>query len=281
MSALSQKEGADPKVRPTWPATLRSWLRKVVVPAIVIAIWVMATMNRWIDPVYVPSPLDLWASLVTVWPRLPSAFVSSVSVTLAGLVSGSLLGLAIGLAMSYSRQVRELFGGVMDFLRPMPTFALIPLFVLWFGLGKAPQVALIMFGSAILLSLAAMEAVRNVPPIYVRAALLLGADRWTIYRTVILPAITPHLLGALRAAAAASWGRDVAAEYVGAQDGLGYLMIVQSQYLDTSGMWVVIIIYSLLALALDALLRSAQRPLTAWTERNARGGVVASVLGQN
>jgi ABC-type nitrate/sulfonate/bicarbonate transport system permease component len=87
-------------------------------------------------------------------------------------------------------------------------------------------------------------------------------------------------MGALRAAAAASWGRDVAAEYVGAQNGLGYLMIVQSQYLDTAGMWVIIIIYSLLALTFDALLRVAQRPLTAWTERNARVGVVASVLGQ-
>lgn len=271
---------AGPQERPASSGQMGVWLSKVLVPGAVIAIWVVASMNRWIDPVFVPSPLDLWASLVEVWPRLPSAFLSSVSVTLAGLAAGSIVGLALGLAMAYSEQVRDLFGGVLDFLRPMPTFALIPLFVLWFGLGKAPQIALIMFGSAILLGLATMEAVRNVPPIYVRAALLLGASRGTIYRTVVLPSITPHLLGALRAAAAASWGRDVAAEYVGAQNGLGYLMIVQSQYLDTAGMWVIIIIYSLLAISLDALLRAVQRPLTAWTERNARSGVVASVLGQ-
>ncbi len=89
---------------------------------------------------------------------------------------------------------------------PVPTFALIPLFVLWFGLGLAPQIAIIMFGTSIILGLATIEAVKNVPPIYIKAAFLLGANRMTIYRTVILPAILPHLMGAIRAAAAGAWG---------------------------------------------------------------------------
>lgn len=256
-------------------------LRKAVVPALLLAAWLVLSLNRWVDPLYLPSPADLWEAIKAVWPRLPSAFVSSVFVTLAGLVAGSVTGILIGLAMASSKTVRDLFGGLLEAIRPVPTFALIPLFVLWFGLGKAPQIVLVMFGSAILLSLATIEAVRNVPPIYVRASLLLGASRLTVYRTVILPAIVPHIFGALRAAAVAAWGRDVAAEYVGAQDGLGYLMIVQSQYFDTAGMWVIIFIYSLLALALDAVLRAAQRPLTRWTDRNVDSGVVANVLGQS
>ena len=261
-------------------ATLASGLRKAIVPALLLAAWLVLSLNHSVDPLYLPSPGDLWDALKAVWPRLPSAFVSSVFVTLAGLVAGSSIGILIGLAMASSKTVRDLFGGLQEAIRPVPTFALIPLFVLWFGLGKAPQIVLVGFGSAILLSLATIEAVRNVPPIYVRASLLFGADRLTVYRTVILPAIVPHIFGALRAAAVAAWGRDVAAEYVGAQDGLGYLMIVQSQYFDTAGMWVIIFIYSLLAFALDAILRAAQRPLTRWTDRNVDSGVVASVLGQ-
>ncbi len=255
-------------------------LRKLAVPTLLVATWLALSLNHAVDPLYLPSPSDLWEAIEALWPRLPSAFVSSVSVTLAGFVAGSVTGILCGLAMAASKTVRYLFGGLQEAIRPVPTFALIPLFVLWFGLGKAPQIAMVMFGSAILLSLATIEAVRNVPPIYVRASLLLGAGRLTVYRTVILPAIVPHIFGALRAAAVASWGRDVAAEYVGAQDGLGYLMIVQSQYFDTASMWVIIFIYSLLAISFDALLRAAQRPLTQWTDRNAESGVVANVLGQ-
>lgn len=254
-------------------------LRKAIVPAALLMVWAAVTTAGLIDPIFVPSPAGLVEAFKSLLPRLPGALLASTTMTIVGFVGGSAVGLALGLAMTYSRIARDLFGGVIDVLRPVPTFALIPLFVLWFGLGKAPQIALIMFGTAIILSLATLEAVRNVPTIYVRAALLFGASRWTIYKTVILPSITPHLLGATRAAAAASWGRDVAAEFIGAQTGLGYLMIIHSQVLDTAGIVVIIIIYSLLAIALDTVIRLAQRPITTWTERNTQTGTVAAILG--
>jgi hypothetical protein len=138
-NSLSKPNDGGSQRRPVWVAKTAMGVRKAMVPMLIIAVWVAATMSRWIDPVYVPSPLDLWTALVEVWPRLPSALLSSVGVTLAGFFCGSATGLAMGLAMAYSRHVRDLFGAVLDFLRPVPTFALIPLFVLWFGLGKAPQ----------------------------------------------------------------------------------------------------------------------------------------------
>lgn len=254
-------------------------IRRAAMPMAVALVWAVVTTAGLIDPVFVPSPAGLVAAFKELWPRLPGAIIASTAMTIAGFVGGSALGLGLGLAMTYSRTIRDLFGGVIDVLRPVPTFALIPLFVLWFGLGKAPQIALIMFGTAIILSLATLEAVRNVPTIYIRAALLFGADRWTVYKTIIVPSITPHLLGATRAAAAASWGRDVAAEFIGAQTGLGYLMIIHSQVLDTAGIVVIIIVYSLLAIALDTLIRLIQRPITAWTGRDASIGAEAAILG--
>jgi ABC-type nitrate/sulfonate/bicarbonate transport system permease component len=254
-------------------------LRRVVVPAAVIAAWLAVTLTGAIDPIFVPGPSDLEASFNAMRPELPEAIASSVLMTLAGFALGVLIGVAMGLAMAYSRIVREMFGGVLDFIRPVPVFALIPLFVLWFGIGRAPQIALIALGTSVILGVTTLEAIRNVAAVHIKAALTLGADRWTIYRTVILPSISPHLLGAIRVAAAVSWGLDVAAEFIGAQVGLGHLMIIRQSYLDTAGIVLIVLIYSVLAVALDFAIQRAERPFTRWTERRASLGAVASVTG--
>ena len=118
-----------------------------------------------------------------------------------------------------------------------------------------------------ILGTATYEAARNMPSIYIRAASNLGADKRTIFRTIIVPCIFPHLIGAIRVAAAVSWGLDVAAEFMGAQIGLGFLMIVQQIYLSTSGIITIVFIYSILAILLDQGIRRVELRLTRWTER--------------
>jgi ABC-type nitrate/sulfonate/bicarbonate transport system permease component len=252
---------------------------RALVPAIVIAVWALVSSINVVDPIFLPSPVALYSALVGMGPRLPESFLASVGMTLAGFIGGTAFGVFLGLLMAYSKGVRILFGGILDFLRPVPVFALIPLFVLWFGLGLAPQISLIILGTSVILGLTTIEAVKNVPQVYVRAALVLGANRWIIYRSVIVPSITPHMLGAIRVAAAASWGLDVAAEYIGAQTGLGHLMIVREQYLDTAAIIDIVIIYSCLALSLDFVIRVVARPVTRWTERSGNRGIVASIVG--
>jgi ABC-type nitrate/sulfonate/bicarbonate transport system permease component len=214
-----------------------------------------------------------------MWPVLGSAVVATVTMTLSGFLIGSAIGIVSGLAMAYSKVVRELFGLLFDFLRPVPVFALIPLFILWFGVGRTPQIVLIALGTSMILGVTTLEAIRNVPPIYVRAALNLGGTRQSIYRTVIIPSILPHLIGAVRVAAAASWGLDVAAEFIGSQSGLGYLMINRQSYLDTAGILVVVLIYGCLALALDQIIRRIELRMLRWTSRDIGEAYVASVLG--
>jgi ABC-type nitrate/sulfonate/bicarbonate transport system permease component len=172
-----------------------------------------------------------------------------------------------------------LLGTVFDFTRPVPVFALIPLFILWFGIGRAPQIALIALGTSVILGVTTLEAIRNVPVIYIRAALTLGADRQKIYLSVIVPYIIPHLIGAIRVAAAASWGLDVAAEFMGSQAGLGYLIILQQTYLRTAGIILLVIIYSILAVLMDLLIARLEVRITRWTGRRAGTGVVASIIG--
>lgn|GEM_PF-256599 len=255
-------------------------LRRLVVPALLFGAWIFVTRADIVATIFLPPPSDLWDSFRALQDRLPSAIAQSVVMTLTGFLLGTLFGITLGLAMAYSRLARDLFGDLLDFVRPVPIFALIPLFVLWFGIGRTPQVVLIALGTSVILGVTTIEAVKNIPLVYVRAALTLGASRSQIYRTVLIPYIVPHLWGAIRVAAAASWGLDVAAEFIGAQNGLGYLMIVQQTYLDTAGLLLIVLIYSLLALTLDTLIRLAEKPITRWTERSASQGAVASIVGR-
>ncbi len=254
------------------------WLR-LVIPFVLVTVWAWVSSQRYVRPLFLPSPGDLLQSFIDLLPVLPEAILSSVLMTLAGFLIGAFVGLASGLLMAYSVGARFVVGGVLSFVRPVPIFALIPLFVLWFGIGRAPQVTLIAVGTSLIIGLMTIEAIKNVPPIYIRAALVLGASRSTIYSTVIVPAIGPHMLGAIRAAAAAAWGLDVAAEFIGAQSGLGRLIIVRQEYLDSSSMIVIIIIYSLLAIVVDRIIQRIEMPLTMWTGRNAQTGAVGSIVG--
>lgn len=260
-------------------ATTSRLLRGLIVPVVIVGAWLGFSYGGIVDSIFLPSATDLWDSFQGLKNQLPESLLSSVTMTLAGFFIGTTLGIGSGLLLAYSKATRELFGGVLDFVRPVPVFALIPLFVLWFGIGKTPQITLIALGTSVILGVTTIEAVKNVPAVFVRAALTLGASRLTIYRTVILPCIFPHLLGAIRVAAAASWGLDVAAEFIGAQTGLGYLMIVRQQYLDTAGIVDVVIIYSILAIGFDYLIRIASAPLIRWTDRGTRQGAAASIVG--
>lgn len=254
-------------------------LPKLVVPLALIIVWVVISELKLVRPIFIPSPADTWKAFLGMYTLLPQAILTTVAMTLAGFGIGVAFGTLSGLAMAYSKTVRDYLGAVFEFTRPVPVFALIPLFILWFGIGRAPQIALIALGTSVVLGVTTMESIRNVPSIYIRAALTLGANRRQIYSTVIVPYIVPHLIGAIRVAAAASWGLDVAAEFMGSQAGLGYLIILQQTYLRTAGIVILVAIYSLLAVLLDTLIARLEKRLTPWTERRSGIGAAASIVG--
>ena len=256
-------------------------LPKIIVPVAVIILWVVITQLKLVKPIFIPTPQNLWNSFLGLYKILPGAMLTTIIMTLSGFAIGVTFGTVSGLVMAYSKTIRDLLGTVFDFMRPVPVFALIPLFILWFGIGRAPQIALIALGTSVVLGVTTLEAIRNVPTIYIRAALTLGADRGRIYSTVIVPYIIPHLIGAIRVAAAASWGLDVAAEFMGSQQGLGYLIIMQQTYLRTAGIIFLVIVYSTLAVIMDTLIATVERRITRWTERRTSIGVVASIVGSS
>ena len=248
-------------------STAKNISRKVLMIAVFFFVWTGAIGIFHIRPIYLPGPKDIIDSFVAMRASLPSSILSSLRITLSGFVIGALIGVGMGLLMAYSRTFMNIVGPFMEFTRPIPIFAMIPLFMIWFGLGLWPQILLVALGVSTVLGVQTYEAVRNIPSVYINASYNLGAKKSVMFRTVICPYIVPHLIGAIRVAAGTSWGLDVAAEFMGVQSGLGYTMIVRQMYLDTPAIIAVVLIYSFLAIILDQIIRMIERRLTRWTER--------------
>ena len=270
---------------------IRSIIRALLVPLGVFVLWFAVTNLGWVGSAYLPVPQRLVEILTTGYhylagsrvpfaEGLPGATWVSLQMVLLGLAIGTPPGLVVGLAFGYSRLVRDLLEFSLDAVRPTPLIALLPILMLWFGTAMATGVRLIVLGVFLILTIAVTEAVRNVSHVYVRAALTAGASRFHIYRTVVIPAILPHMMAGFRLAVVVSWGLVVAAEYMGSGVGLGALMLGRVRYLDNAGILVIVIILAALAILSDFLLRALANRFTRWSSRGAASvGMVGEMLG--
>lgn len=269
----------------------RSIVRALLVPLGVLVVWYAVTNAGLIGSEYLPPPQRLIEVFSTGYHYLAGERVPfavgvyegtwiSTRMVLLGLAIGTPPGLLIGLAFGYSRLMRDLLEFSLDAIRPTPLLALLPLFLLWFGSDASTGVLLIAFGVFLILTIQTTEAVRNVPHIYVRASLTAGASRFHIYRTVVIPAILPHMMAGFRLAVVVSWGLVVAAEFMGAGVGLGWLMIGRSRYLDNAGILAIVFILAAMAILSDFVLRAVTKRFTRWSPRGAASiGMVGEMLG--
>ncbi len=261
------------------PGRISRIVRALFVPTLALVIWTAITNLGLIRPILLPTPQKLFSVWWAIGDLIPAAFWITLQMVVTGIVVGGLAGLGFGLVFGYSRWARDLLEFSFDALRVVPIFALIPLFLLWFGIGMRPQIALVTLGVMLILTIQTTEAVRNVLHIHVRAALTAGASRFHIYRTVVVPSIIPHILAGLRLAVMAAWGLDVAAEFMGSVQGLGYLMLAGLVNLDSARIIAMVIIFALLAIGSDFLLRAVIKRTIKWAQRTSAGGLVAEVLG--
>ena len=261
------------------PGRANRTVRALLVPVLALAVWTIITNLGLVKPILLPTPQKLVSVWWAIGDLIPGAFWITFQMVLTGIVVGGLAGLGFGLVFGYSRWARDLLEFSFDALRVVPIFALIPLFLLWFGIGMRPQIALVTLGVTLILTIQTTEAVRNVLHIHVQVALTSGASRFHIYRTVVVPSIIPHILAGLRLAVMAAWGLDVAAEFMGSVQGLGYLMLAGLVNLDSARIIAMVILFALLAIGSDFLLRAVIKRTLRWTQRTSTGGLVAEVLG--
>jgi len=240
----------------------------VLTIVVLLGAWIYVTERALVRPLFLPPPAALRDAYHALAPHLRQDIYDTVVVRIIpGFLIGSSLGMLLGVLMATSRFVRALLDPVVEILRPLPPLAIIPLLILWSGIGSRTQITLIAYGTFIVMVITSYEAVRNVPPIYLQAADTLGATAFQKFRRVVMPAIIPDVFGGIRVATAASFGYAVAAELIGAQSGLGYRLILARRYLRTDNIVVILIVITLLAFIADQIVKRFNERLTRWKPR--------------
>lgn len=181
-----------------------------------------------------------------------------------GTICGIVLGVTTGLIMGWSPTVQRLLAVPIEFVRMIPSLALLPLFMLWFGGREIGTFVFVTLAIFIILVINTVVAIRNVPPIYAQMARTLGATRRQVYLTIIIPAIVPGLIGAVRVALGSSWAIVLAAEYLTVLSGLGRLMILSEMFFYTGRMVVIVILFVVYSVILNLAFLTVARRLTRW-----------------
>ena len=227
----------------------------------VVALWQLASYVGLLPERILPAPqLVAEAALEVIRSgELGSALAVSSLRVVEGLALGGVTGVLLGALVGGSRLADLLLDPSLQAIRALPHLGLVPLFILWFGIGETPKVLLIALGVMFPLYLNTASALRQVDPELVEMARVFGFPRWRIVREVILPSITPQVLVGLRQALALGWLSLVVAEQVNATNGLGFLINNARDFLRTDVVIVGLVVYALLGLVTDSLVRLLER----------------------
>jgi taurine transport system permease protein len=189
---------------------------------------------------------------------------ASLNRVIKGLAYGVVLGVPIGFAMGLSNRLRGFFDPIVELLRPVPPLALLPLFIVWFGIGESSKVNLLFFAAIWIMIIAARAGVLGVKGSKVHAAYSLGANKWQILRYVILPNALPDIFTGVRVALGVCWGTLVAAELTGTTTGLGATIFAASKFFRMDIVVVAIIIIGVIGVAMDLVMRFLEARLIPW-----------------
>ena len=216
----------------------------------------------------VPAPQ---AVVAAAWQLLRDGTLWDNTVASLGrVVTGFLLGVALaipaGFLMGWYRLARGLVEPWVQFMRTVPPLALIPLVIVILGIGEDAKISVIFLAAFLSCVLASYQGVRNVDNTLVNAARVLGAGDWVIFRRVVVPASMPFIFVGMRVALGSSWATLVASELIAAPSGLGRMMQVATQFLQTDRIMVGIFMIGFLGFAMDRVLLWAEHRLTSWQE---------------
>ncbi|MFZ1726239.1 MAG: ABC transporter permease subunit [Albidovulum sp.] len=268
------------RARPTKPGEIygvpgqgRTILLSLGSIAFFFFVWWLVTAMGWVKPLFVPSPMSIVAKFISIWnagytgtPFLEHVWISTLRV-FGAFTLACVIGLPLGLAMGMSPVMSGIFDPPIEFYRPIPPLAYLPLMIIWFGIGETSKILLIFLSVFAPVVLGARSGVKSAAIEQIHAAYSFGATRWQVMRYVIMPSALPEILTAMRIGIGFGWTTLVAAEMVAATKGLGYMVLSASQFLQTPVVIMGIFIIAIIAFAFDMLVRFVERRLVPWKGR--------------
>ena len=244
----------------------RPLTRQLIGLAVLLIVWQSAADDGWLNPLYMPSPLKIWAALVqlfgsgSIWPHLEATFAAA----LGGLAIGVIVGVILGAAAAILPVIAELLEPVMVLLNAVPRVVLAPLFVIWLGIGLASKVALSFMLVAVLIFFTVYTGIRQVDRKLVERVITLGGGRGTLLREVYLPSVTAWVLGNLKVAVGFAFTGAVVGEFVAATKGLGYLLSFAQSTYNAALMLALVLVIMIFVLLIFAISEWLEKRLTRW-----------------
>ena len=236
-------------------------------------LWYAITNLGLIKPLFLPSPQAVWqqfheyltgaANDRPLWQH----FAASMGRVFSAFLLACLTAIPVGIAMGMSRVARGIFDPPIEFYRPLPPLAYLPLIIIWFGIDEMPKVLLIYLACFAPLALAARSGMKSAAQEQINAAYSMGANYRQVIVHVILPSALPEILVGMRIAIGFGWTTLVAAEMVAANVGLGQMVLNASNFLRTDIVVMGIIVIGVVAYLFDMLMRWTEHKLVPWKGR--------------
>jgi len=240
--------------------------------ALVLVLWAWVSHRDFVNPVFLPTPEAVWQALrdvlgdASLWLDIKMSFFRVT----AGFALAAVVAIPVGITMGAFRVGEGLLQPLTEFIRYIPVPALIPIFMVLFGIDELSKVMLIWVGTFFQLVLMVADEIRRVPYELLQVSYTLGARRDETIRLVLWRAAMPGIFDALRLCNGWAWTYLVVAELIAANEGLGYRILKFSRFLQTPKIWVYLILLGVIGLSLDLLFRVVNRRVFHWADTTKR-----------
>ncbi|MDG0022957.1 ABC transporter permease [Trinickia sp. Y13] len=251
-------------------ASMKSYGLTAAVLAIAVLLWQAVSMAGVFPAFALPSPVAVWRAFVDIvrdgygGQSLVGDILVSCFRIVIGFVGAVAIGVPVGLLMSRNKIVNDIIDPLLQFVRPVPPLAYIPLLVVWFGIGELPKAILILVGTIPVIIIGTMSGVKSTPPLRIAVARTLGATNAQIFRRIVLPSALPEIFTAMRVGIGVAWTCLVAAELIAASSGLGWLVQFAGQALQVSVVIVGIVIIGVIGYAMELVIRKVENWVVPW-----------------
>ena len=258
----------------TWLSTDRfyhglSW----AIPVLIVVLWEIAARAGWIAAQVLPAPSSVAA---TAWnlARSGELFVHlgvSLLRAVTGFLTGGTIGLALGVLSGFSGLAQALVDRPLQMVRAIPFLAMLPLVIVWFGVGEVAKIFLVALAVLFPLYVNTMLGIRQIDPKLMELAKVIGMNWPAVVRRIILPGAMPSILTGIRYALAHAWLALVIAETLATTRGIGFLAMDAREFLQTNVILLTMLIYAIIGIAADALVRSLEARFLSWHANYANG----------
>ena len=248
-----------------WQKTYPNWVSVASILCL-LAIWELVCLSGVVSSLFLPAPSAIINALLEMIAdgEIGVSLAASLFRILAGFFVGSLIGLSVGLVTGTSALMDKIGTPIVNAIYPIPKIALLPLFILWLGIGELSKVTIIALGVFFPVAMNTYSGVKNVDTLLLKVAASFNASWWITMKSVVLPNALPMIFAGLRLAAGTSLLLLVAAEMIAAQVGIGALILHYGDLMITDKLMAGVIVLSLLGLVFNLILQFVERKAIPW-----------------